>query len=90
MCIRDRFPVGHHAPAVQILYLILTAPSVRNEFRREGRYSPKYIFFYFYNSLSKQTALFRAARFSFSSFAISAQSYPSMGGRFTVTIYSFE
>ena len=35
-------------------------------------------------------ALFRAARFSFSSFAISAQSYPSMGGRFTVTIYSFE
>ena len=84
------FPVGHHAPAVQILYLILTAPSVRNEFRREGRYYPKYIFFYFYNSLFKQTALFRAARFSFSSFAISAQSYPSMGGRFTVTIYSFE
>lgn len=49
----DLFPVGHHAPAVQILYLILPAPSVRNEFRREGRYYPKYIFFYFYNSLSK-------------------------------------
>lgn len=44
----------------------------------------------FYNSLSKQAAPFRAARFSFSSFAISAQSYPSMGGRFTVTVYSFE
>lgn len=80
----------YQAPAVQILYLILSAPSVRNEFCRERRYYLEYIFFHFYNSLFKRAALLRAARSCFCCFAASAQSRPSPGGSFTVTVYSFE